>query len=59
MKTIFTIIFLLCGIFLQAQNVDSLIRAGEQLYHQKEYWKARNDFTFPNNIKRISTTISP
>jgi len=44
MKTIFTIIFLLCGIFLQAQNVDSLIRAGEQLYHQKEYWKARNDF---------------
>jgi|GEM_PF-2966340 len=25
MKTIFTIIFLLCGIFLQAQNVDSLM----------------------------------
>lgn len=44
MKTIFTIIFLLCGIFLQAQNIDSLTRAGEHSYHQKDYTEAQNAF---------------
>lgn len=44
MKTIFTTIFLFWGIFLQAQNIDSLTRAGEHSYHQKDYAEARNAF---------------
>jgi len=44
MKMTFTILFLLCGIYLQAQPADSLIRVGEQFYHQKKYSSAQLAF---------------
>lgn len=44
MKTRYIIIFILSSIYVQAQSIDSLLHVGEQFYHQKAYWKARNAF---------------
>lgn len=32
------------GTVIHAQSIDSLMSVGEEFYHQKKYWKARNTF---------------